>query len=99
MQFAEIMKENMKRLKLKQIVISRLELSRTGGITGWVTNKLNGSQVPTEQQWDKICELFGIENNKEYFNISLKRIEEKRKEKEFTLVTSFLDKMWCQCNV
>lgn len=62
MQFAEIMKENMQRLNLKQIDISRLELSRTGGITGWVTNKLNGSQLPTEQQWDKICKLFGIEN-------------------------------------
>jgi hypothetical protein len=25
----------------------------------------------------------------DYFNISLKRVEEKRKEKEFTVVTSF----------
>ena len=33
--------------------------------------------------------FIGIENNKEYFNISLKRVEEKRKEKEFTVVTSF----------
>lgn len=62
MQFAEIMKENMQRLGLKQIDVSRLELSRTGGMTGWVTNKLNGSQLPTEQQWDKMCNLFGIEN-------------------------------------
>jgi len=33
--------------------------------------------------------FIGIENNKEYFNISLKRVEEKRKEKDFTLITSF----------
>ena len=33
--------------------------------------------------------FIGIENNKEYFNISLKRVEEKRKEKDFTVVTSF----------
>lgn len=62
MQFADIMVENMKRLGLKNIDVSKLELSRTGGMTGWVTNKLNGSQLPTEQQWSKICDLFGIEN-------------------------------------
>jgi len=33
--------------------------------------------------------FIGIENNMDYFNISLKRVEEKRKEKEFTVVTSF----------
>lgn len=62
MEFANIMIENMKRLNLKQSDVSKLELSRTGGLTGWVTNKLNGSQLPTEQQWSKICDLFGIEN-------------------------------------
>ena len=35
--------------------------------------------------------FIGIENNEEYFNISLKRVEEKRKEKDFTLLTSFGD--------
>lgn len=37
--------------------------------------------------------FIGIENNMEYFNISLKRVEEKRKEKEFNLITSFGDGM------
>ena len=37
--------------------------------------------------------FIGIENKKEYFNISLKRVEEKRKEKDFTVVTSFGDEM------
>ena len=37
--------------------------------------------------------FIGIENNIDYFNISLKRVEEKRKEKEFTVVTSFGDGM------
>ena len=37
--------------------------------------------------------FIGIENNKEYFNISLKRVEEKRKEKDFTVVTSFGEQM------
>jgi hypothetical protein len=67
MEFANIMLENMKRLELKNIDVSRLELSRTGGMTGWVTNKLNGSQLPTAEQWDKICNLFGIENK--YYEI------------------------------
>jgi len=55
----------MKRLGLKNIDVSKLELSRTGGVTGWVTNKLNGSQLPTAEQWGKICNLFGIENKYE----------------------------------
>ncbi len=33
--------------------------------------------------------FIGIENNMDYFNISLKRVEEKRKEKEFNVVASF----------
>ena len=37
--------------------------------------------------------FIGIDNNMDYFNISLKRVEEKRKEKEFNLITSFGDKM------
>ncbi len=37
--------------------------------------------------------FIGIENNMDYFNISLKRVEEKRKEKDLTLVTSFGDGM------
>jgi len=67
MQFANIMLDNMKRLGLKNIDISKLELSKTGGMTGWVTNKLNGSQLPTKEQWSKICKLFDIDND--YDNI------------------------------
>ena len=37
--------------------------------------------------------FIGIDNTKKYFNISLKRVEEKRKEKDFTLLTSFGDGM------
>lgn len=74
MEFANIMVENMKRLNLKQIDVSKLELSRTGGTTGWVTNKMNGSQLPTEQQWIKICNLFGIENRYEEILSTVKKI-------------------------
>jgi len=74
MEFSNIMVENMKRLNLKQNDISKLELSKTGGITGWVTNKINGSQLPTEQQWHKICNLFGIENEYEKILSSVKKV-------------------------
>ena len=74
MEFANIMVENMKRLNLKQIEVSKLELSRTGGMTGWVTNKMNGSQLPTEQQWSKICDLFGIENQYDKILSTVKKI-------------------------
>ena len=74
MEFANIMVENMKRLNLKQIDVSKLELSKTGGMTGWVTNKMNGSQLPTEQQWDKICNLFGIENKYDEILSTVKKI-------------------------
>ena len=37
--------------------------------------------------------FIGIDNNMDYFNISKKRVEEKRKEKEFNVVTSFGDGM------
>ncbi|MCZ2082650.1 MAG: site-specific DNA-methyltransferase [Flavobacteriales bacterium] len=74
MEFANIMLENMKRLGLKNIDVSILELSRTGGMTGWVTNKLNGSQLPTAEQWAKICNLFEIENEYEDILSKVKRI-------------------------
>jgi DNA modification methylase len=37
--------------------------------------------------------FIGIDNTKKYFSISLKRVEEKRKEKDFNVVTSFGDGM------
>ena len=63
--FSRIMKQKMKELNLSQLDISKLELSKNGNITGWVHNKLKGIQIPTENQWCKICGLFGIENQYE----------------------------------
>jgi len=62
MVFSDIMKKYMKKLNLKQIDISKLQLSKNGNITGWVTNKLNGSQLPTKEQWSKITNLFNIKD-------------------------------------
>lgn len=60
--FSIIMKDQIKINKLNQIDISKLELSKNGKITGWVHNKLKGMQLPTEEQWNKICNLFNIKN-------------------------------------
>ena len=67
MQFSNIIKFHLNRLNLKQDDISKLVPSKSGGKTGWVTNKLNGSQLPTKEQWAKICNLFQIEDD--YDNI------------------------------
>lgn len=61
--FSKIMKNKMSELNLKQRDISSLFLSKNGNITGWVSNKLNGTQIPTREQWEKITQLFGIQNN------------------------------------
>ena len=88
MEFANIMVENMKKLNLKQIDVSKLELSKTGGMTGWVTNKMNGSQLPTEQQWSKICNLFGIENKYNEILSTVKKITYNLELEETELVLS-----------
>lgn len=78
--FSRVMKIKMEELNLTQIDISKLELSKNGNMTGWVHNKLKGKQIPTEQQWGKICNLFNIANkysflieqyNKERFTFNL----------------------------
>lgn len=61
--FSEIMKTQMKLKNINQGEISELELSRNGNKTGWVHNKIKGTQLPTKEQWVKICNLFEIENN------------------------------------
>lgn len=61
--FSRVMLEQMTKQGIRQKEIASLQLSRTGKITGWVPNKLKGVQIPTEEQWVKICGLFGIPNN------------------------------------
>ena len=60
--FSRIMKRKMQELNLTQADISKLELSKNGKSTGWVHNKLKGIQIPTKEQWLKICKLFNIKN-------------------------------------
>ena len=53
----------------------------------------NLSKAKTAKNDEFYTQLTDIEKEEKYFNISLKRVEEKRKEKEFNLITSFSDGM------
>ncbi len=61
--FARIMKAKMNELKITGNELAELQLSRNGNKTGWISNKLSGSEIPTPEQWNLICEKFDIENN------------------------------------
>jgi len=75
--FSIVMEEKMKEQELTQFDISKLELSKSGNITGWVHNKLKGKQLPTKEQWEKICKLFNIKND-------YKKLLEEHKKQRFT---------------
>ena len=60
--FADIMKEEMIKHNLVQKDLQMLCPSKNGNPTGWVSNKLTGKQIPTAEQWELICGVFGIEN-------------------------------------
>jgi len=73
--FSIIMKRQMKEKGLTQIDISKLILSRNGNLTGWVHNKIKGIQLPTAEQWNKICNLFEIKNE---YDLLCESYEEQR---------------------
>jgi len=86
--FSKIILDHINNKGFTQKQISYLQLSKTGKPTGWVSNKIKFGQLPTEQQWVLICELFNIENKykdllKEYKDIS-KNYELIQKEHEKT---------------
>ena len=61
---------NMKRLGLGYNEVSMLFPSRNGLQTGWLSNKISGKQLPTREQWKRLCNLFGIED--EYDKLAVK---------------------------
>ena len=65
--FSKIIKNEMETKNISYDAVSSLVLSKTGKKTGWLFNKISGLQHPTEKQWEKICELFGIKS--EYQNL------------------------------
>ena len=60
--FADLLKDVMVKKGITQSELSRLELSKNGNPTGWVSNKLSGKQIPTREQWKKLCDYLGIDD-------------------------------------
>ena len=103
--FSKIMKTKMNELNLKQKEVSKLFLSKNGNTTGWVSNKLKGTQIPTEEQWETICNLFNITNeydklldeyksqrykfNQSYINFSTSLEEQKTNLKPYSEIWEF----------
>ena len=61
--FSVVMLQMMKKFNLSQKDISSLCLSKNGKRTGWISNKLSGKQLPTREQWNKLCDFFHINND------------------------------------
>jgi site-specific DNA-methyltransferase (adenine-specific) len=73
--FVRVMKENMKKLNLTQTHLSKLIKTRNGKKSGWSSTKLNGRQLPTRDQWKKLCEYFRIEDK---YDLLINMYEEER---------------------
>lgn len=68
--FSEVIVSNMERLGLSYNDVSLMFPSRNGLQTGWLSNKISGKQLPSREQWKKLCEVFGIED--EYDRLAVK---------------------------
>lgn len=62
--FARIMKIKMGQLNITGSELAELQLSKNGNKTGWISNKLSGTEIPTNEQWDLICNKLNI--NEDY---------------------------------
>jgi len=69
--FARLMKEKMEELKITGSELAELQLSKNGNKTGWISNKLSGSEIPTKEQWELISAKLLI--NSDYEDLKKKR--------------------------
>jgi hypothetical protein len=77
--FSEIITSNMNRLGLPYSDVQKLFPSKNGKQTGWLSNKISGLELPTREQWEVLCNLFGIENEYDKliltYNLELKDVD------------------------
>ena len=78
--FARIMKRKMEELNISGSELATLQLSKNGNKTGWISNKLSGSEIPTKEQWDLITGKLKIKDS--YEKLKQQRDEELRKWKD-----------------
>lgn len=80
--FSLYLKEEFKRAKVTNKEIAKLFPSKTGGLTGCVSNWLNGDNVITEEQYLKVREYLNNEYLKKEYEYLKKEYEDLRQEYE-----------------
>jgi site-specific DNA-methyltransferase (adenine-specific) len=80
--FSKYLKEEFKKAKVTNKKIAKLFPSKTGGLTGCVSNWLNGNNVITEEQYLKIREHLNNEYLRKEYEDLRKEYEDLRKEYE-----------------
>jgi len=80
--FAIYMREEFKKAKINNKEISKLFPSKTGGLTGCVSNWVNGDNIPTKEQYLKIREFLNNEYLREEYEDLREEYEDLRKEYE-----------------
>jgi site-specific DNA-methyltransferase (adenine-specific) len=80
--FAIYMREEFKKAKVNNRQIAELFPSKTGGLTGCVSNWLNGDNIPTAYQYNKIKEYLNYKYLRKEYEELRKEYEELRKEYE-----------------
>ena len=80
--FALYMKSEFKKAGVSNKEISKLFPSKSGGLTGCVSNWLNGDNTPTKEQYLKIREYLNGEYLRKEYEYLRKEYEELRKEYE-----------------
>ncbi len=80
--FALYMRKEFKKAKVSNREISKLFPSKTGGLTGCVSNWLNGDNTPTKEQYLKIRSFLNNEYLRKEYEYLRKEYEDLRKEYE-----------------
>jgi len=72
--FARLMKKQMKILNITGSELAELQLSKNGNKTGWISNKISGTEIPTIEQWKLLCNKLNI--NADYNTLKKQREQE-----------------------
>lgn len=72
--FARLMKRQMKILNITGSELAELQLSKNGNKTGWISNKISGTEIPTPEQWKLLCNKLNI--NEDYEKLKDQREKE-----------------------
>ena len=80
--FAIYLRSEFKKANVKNTEVAKLFPSKTGGLTGCVANWLNGDNVITEEQWNKVKNFLGNEYLQKPYSELLLELENVKNEFE-----------------